>query len=181
MSNELGAGRPEAARLAVCVVVVMAVSEGALVGLALVLLRNLIGFAYSSDTEVVKYVATMMPIIAVSNFLDGLQCVLSGLKKFQKTKQKKLFNFTFKLFSVSGNARGCGWQKIGACVNLGAYYLVGIPLSVVFAFVLHIGGKVVLLRFLTSLFDFFFIIVNVLSFDSSPLFIFLEYRVSGLV
>lgn len=41
-----------------------------------------------------------------------------------------------------GTARGCGWQKIGAYVNLGSYYLIGIPCAVVFAFVLHIGGKV---------------------------------------
>jgi Na+-driven multidrug efflux pump len=42
----------------------------------------------------------------------------------------------------SGTARGVGWQKIGAYVNLGSYYLVGIPAAVVLAFVLHIGGKV---------------------------------------
>jgi len=41
-----------------------------------------------------------------------------------------------------GTARGCGWQKIGAFVNLGSYYLVGIPSAIVLAFVLHIGGKV---------------------------------------
>lgn len=35
-----------------------------------------------------------------------------------------------------------GWQKIGAIVNLGSYYFVGIPRAVLMAFVLHIGGKV---------------------------------------
>ncbi|KAL5544900.1 hypothetical protein UlMin_008684 [Ulmus minor] len=117
VSNELGAGRPEAARLAVRVVLVVAITVGLLVGLVLVLIRNIWGYAYSNEVEVVKYVAIMMPILAVSNFLDGLQCVLSG------------------------TARGCGWQKIGAYVNLGSYYLVGIPLAIVFAFVLHTGGK----------------------------------------
>ncbi|KAG6627572.1 hypothetical protein I3843_15G117500 [Carya illinoinensis] len=117
VSNELGAGHPEAARLAVRVVFVMALTEGILVGSVLILIRNIWGYAYSSEIEVVKYVAIMMPILAISNFLDGLQCVLSG------------------------TARGCGWQKIGAYVNLGSYYLIGIPCAVVFAFVLHIGGK----------------------------------------
>lgn len=79
VSNELGAGRPQAARLAVCVVTVMAISEGLLVGLVLILIRNIWGYAYSNEPEVVKYVAIMLPILAVSNFLDGLQCVLSGL------------------------------------------------------------------------------------------------------
>ncbi|BBH04142.1 MATE efflux family protein [Prunus dulcis] len=117
VSNELGAGRPETARLAVCVVLVMAITVGLLVGSVLILIRNFWGYAYSNETQVVKYLATMMPILATSNFLDGLQCVLSG------------------------TARGCGWQKIGAYINLGSYYLVGIPLAIVFSFVIHIGGK----------------------------------------
>lgn len=117
VSNELGAGHPETARLAVCVVLVMAITVGLLVGSVLILIRNFWGYAYSNETQVVKYLATMMPILATSNFLDGLQCVLSG------------------------TARGCGWQKIGAYINLGSYYLVGIPLAIVFSFVIHIGGK----------------------------------------
>ncbi|KAK8587169.1 hypothetical protein V6N13_086173 [Hibiscus sabdariffa] len=117
VSNELGAGDPEAARLAVNVVVVTAVVEGILVGSVLIVIRNVWGYAYSNEAEVVEYVAAMMPLVATSNFLDSLQCVLSG------------------------NARGCGWQKIGAFINLGSYYIVGIPCAILFAFVLHAGGK----------------------------------------
>lgn len=79
MSNELGAGNPQAARLAVSVVLVMAVTEGVLVGAVLILIRNIWGYAYSNEVEVVRYVAAMMPILAISNLLDGLQSVLSGL------------------------------------------------------------------------------------------------------
>lgn len=43
---------------------------------------------------------------------------------------------------IVGTARGCGWQKIGAVINLGAYYLLGIPCSVILAFVYNFGGKV---------------------------------------
>lgn len=43
-----------------------------------------------------------------------------------------------------GTARGCGWQKIGAYVNLGSYYLVGIPSAILLAFVFHKGGQVTL-------------------------------------
>ncbi|KAJ7975179.1 Protein DETOXIFICATION [Quillaja saponaria] len=117
VSNELGAGHPRVARLSVCVVLVVAIIEGTLVGTVLILIRNIWGYAYSNEVEVVRYVAIMMPILAVSNFMDGLQCVLSGM------------------------ARGCGLQKIGAFINLGSYYLVGIPSAVLLAFVWHIGGK----------------------------------------
>ena len=57
---------------------VTAIVEGILVGAVLILIRNVWGKAYSNEEVVVKYVANMMPILAVSNFLDGLQCVLSG-------------------------------------------------------------------------------------------------------
>uniref|UniRef100_A0A9I9E6N6 Protein DETOXIFICATION n=1 Tax=Cucumis melo TaxID=3656 RepID=A0A9I9E6N6_CUCME len=117
VSNELGAGRSAAAKLAGCVVVSMATIEGLLLAIILVLIRNVWGYAYSSEPEVVEYLANMLPIVAISSFLDGLQCVLSGI------------------------ARGCGWQKIGAYVNLGSYYIVGIPSAVLLAFVLHVGGK----------------------------------------
>ncbi|MCL7039967.1 hypothetical protein MKW94_016284 [Papaver nudicaule] len=117
VSNELGAGNSRAARLAVQVVLLLTITVGILIGSTMILVRRLWGYAYSNDGEVVSYVATMVPILAVSTFLDAIQCVLSG------------------------TARGCGWQKIGASINLGAYYLVGIPSAILLAFVLNVGGK----------------------------------------
>ncbi|EOY04079.1 MATE efflux family protein isoform 1 [Theobroma cacao] len=38
-------------------------------------------------------------------------------------------------------ARGTGWQHIGAYVNLGAYYLVGIPVAALLCFGVHFRGK----------------------------------------
>uniref|UniRef100_A0A7N0UB61 Uncharacterized protein n=1 Tax=Kalanchoe fedtschenkoi TaxID=63787 RepID=A0A7N0UB61_KALFE len=58
-----------------------------------------------------------MLILAASNFVDGIGCVLSGI------------------------VRGCGKQKIGVYWNLAAYYLVGIPISVTLAFEFHTGAK----------------------------------------
>ncbi|XP_057487210.1 protein DETOXIFICATION 16-like [Actinidia eriantha] len=117
VSNELGAGKPKAARLAVQVVVVLAIAEGLLLSLILVATRGVWGYLFTNEDEVVKYIAAIMPVLAVSNFMDGIQGVLSGA------------------------ARGCGWQKIGAYVNLGAYYLVGLPSAIILTFVFHFGGK----------------------------------------
>ncbi|ESQ36919.1 hypothetical protein EUTSA_v10003032mg [Eutrema salsugineum] len=117
VSNELGAGNPEVAKLAVHVVVTIVIAEGLLIGSVLLLVRHKLGYAFSRDPKVIKYVASMLPIFVAGNFLDGLQCVLSGMV-----------------------ARGCGWQKIGACVNLGSYYLVGVPLGLLLGFHLHLGG-----------------------------------------
>ncbi|KAJ9568211.1 hypothetical protein OSB04_004177 [Centaurea solstitialis] len=116
VSNELGAGRPEAAQLAARVVMFLAVTEGISVSLFLVAIRHLWGYIFTNEEEVVSYMSLVMPVLALSNFIDGIQGVLSG------------------------TARGCGWQKIGAFVNLGAYYLVGLPCSIILTFLLHYGG-----------------------------------------
>lgn len=76
----MGGGHPHAARLAVYVTFVMAIAVGAAVGLITILVRKVWGRLYSNEEEVVKYITTMMPVLAISNFMDGIQCVLSGLK-----------------------------------------------------------------------------------------------------
>ncbi|VAH72029.1 unnamed protein product [Triticum turgidum subsp. durum] len=116
VSNELGAGRPRAARLAVHVIMFLAISEGTVMAAVVVRVRYIWGHAYSSEEEVVSYVARMLLVILVVNFFDGIQCVLSGV------------------------ARGCGWQKMCAFINLGAFYVVGVPAAYLIAFVLRVGG-----------------------------------------
>ncbi|PRQ40239.1 putative multi antimicrobial extrusion protein [Rosa chinensis] len=128
VSNELGAGRPQSARLALQVMVTVALSEGAAIAIATVLVRRVWGVLYSNENEVIRYVAEMMPLLALSDFLDGFQCVLSGA------------------------ARGCGWQNLCVCINLGAYYVVGIPSAVLFAFILHIGGMGLWMGIICALF-----------------------------
>ncbi|KAL5750601.1 hypothetical protein ACOSP7_025204 [Xanthoceras sorbifolium] len=117
VSNELGAGRPYAARLAVQIVMFLAVTEGLLLSSIAVAVRSTWGYMYTKDEELMRYMASIMPVLAISNFMDGMQTVLSG------------------------TARGCGWQKIGAYVNLGSYYLVGLPSSIILTFVFNFGGK----------------------------------------
>ncbi|PON82289.1 Multi antimicrobial extrusion protein [Trema orientale] len=117
VSNELGARCPRVARLAINVVLVMAISQGILMGLVLMMARDTLAYAFSNEIQVVKYVSKLMPILAIANVLDGLQCVLSGI------------------------VRGCGSQKIGAYVNLGSYYIVGIPSAILLSFVFHLGGQ----------------------------------------
>ncbi|KAL0701664.1 hypothetical protein Bca4012_057786 [Brassica carinata] len=123
----LGAGNPQVAKLAVYVIVGIAVAEGIVVVTVLLSVRKVLGRAFSSDPKIIAYAASMIPIVACGNFLDGLQCVLSGV------------------------ARGCGWQKIGACINLGSYYLVGVPLGLVLGFHFHIGGRGLWLGIVTAL------------------------------
>ena len=43
-----------------------------------ILVRHVWGRLYSDEDEVVNYVAKLMLLLAISDFLDGFQCVLSG-------------------------------------------------------------------------------------------------------
>ncbi|CAL5324799.1 unnamed protein product [Camellia sinensis] len=117
VSNEVGAGNPQAARLAVWAVMVLEAAEATIAATTLFCCRNILGHAYSDDKEVVDYVKDMTPLLCLSIFMDSFQAVLSGV------------------------ARGSGWQHIGAYVNLGAFYLVAIPVALILGFVLHLGGK----------------------------------------
>ncbi|CAK9160156.1 unnamed protein product [Ilex paraguariensis] len=117
VSNELGAGNPRGARVAVFAVVLLAVIETAIVNTILFASRHVFGYTFSNDKEVVDYVTAMAPLLCLSVTLDSLLGVLSGV------------------------ARGCGWQDIGAYINLAAFYLFGIPFAVALGFWAQLRGK----------------------------------------
>ncbi|XP_028757840.1 protein DETOXIFICATION 12 isoform X1 [Neltuma alba] len=117
ISNELGAGNPNTARMAVLASMSVAVLETTVISATLFFCRRLFGYIFSNEKEVVDYVTVMAPLVCVSVILDGLQGVLTGI------------------------ARGCGWQHIGAYINLGAYYLCGIPLAATLSFWVKLRGK----------------------------------------
>ncbi|WVZ69255.1 hypothetical protein U9M48_018069 [Paspalum notatum var. saurae] len=117
VANELGAGNPDGARSAVRVVLSMTAIDAVIVGGTLLVARRLVGMAYSSEEEVISSVATMVPLVCITVVTDCVQGVLSGV------------------------ARGCGWQHLGAYVNLGSFYLLGIPMAILLGFVLHLGSR----------------------------------------
>ena len=50
--------------------------------------------------------------------------------------------FFLFFFNFEGVAVGCGWQAFVAYVNVGCYYVVGIPLGCVLGFKFDLGAKV---------------------------------------
>lgn len=78
MSNELGAGNPQAARVAVWAVMFLAIIETTVVSTTLFCCRYVLGYAYSSDKQIVDNVAVMAPLICLSIVMDSIQGVLSG-------------------------------------------------------------------------------------------------------
>ncbi|KAH6754955.1 MATE efflux family protein [Perilla frutescens var. hirtella] len=117
ISNEMGAGKADAARATLHAVLGVAIIEFLVASLAIVCSSSVLGYAFSRDKQLIHYVKEMAPLLGISIIMDGLQAVLSGV------------------------VRGIGLQHIGAYVNLGAYYLVCIPVALFFAFLLHLKGQ----------------------------------------
>ncbi|KAJ7943063.1 Protein DETOXIFICATION [Quillaja saponaria] len=117
VSNELGAGNPRAARGSVLAVILLVVMETSVLSTTLFASRRVFGYTFSNEKEVVDYVTVMAPLVCLSLIIGGFQGVFAGI------------------------ARGCGWQNIGAYVNLGAYYLCGIPVAAILGFWVQLRGK----------------------------------------
>jgi hypothetical protein len=78
VSNVLGAGNPQAAKMAVWAVMVLAITEVIVISTALFFCRHILGYASRSEEDIVKHVADMDPFICLSVIVDRLQPVLSG-------------------------------------------------------------------------------------------------------
>ncbi|KAK1626656.1 hypothetical protein QYE76_000971 [Lolium multiflorum] len=110
VGNELGAGHPKVAILSVLVVVVASIAFSILATIAVMVLRYPLSTLYTSSTTVIEAVISLMPLVAISIFLNGIQPILSGV------------------------AVGSGWQVIVAYVNVTAYYVIGLPIGCVLGF-----------------------------------------------
>ncbi|OIT07105.1 protein detoxification 12 [Nicotiana attenuata] len=117
VSNQLGAGNHQGARVSVLSAMLIAATETILVSTTVFACRNVFGYIFSNEKDVVDYVANMAPLLCISVTTDSLQGTLSGV------------------------ARGCGWQHIGAYVNLASFYLCGIPIAASLGFWLNFRGK----------------------------------------
>jgi uncharacterized membrane protein len=64
--------------VAIWAAIFLSVTEAIIVSVTLFCCRYVLGYAYSSEKQVVNYIAVMAPLICVSIVMDGLQAVLSG-------------------------------------------------------------------------------------------------------
>ncbi|XAR65636.1 hypothetical protein NMG60_11009809 [Bertholletia excelsa] len=117
VSNELGAGHPRSASFAVVIVTSCSFVIAVLLAILVLVLRHVISYAFTGGTTVADAVSELSPFLAASIVLNGIQPVLSGV------------------------AVGCGWQAFVAYVNVGCYYVVGIPLGALLGFYFNLGAK----------------------------------------
>ncbi|KAK1422601.1 hypothetical protein QVD17_17886 [Tagetes erecta] len=117
VGNELGAGNPKAAAFSVLTVTVVSFIIALIEAMIVLSFRHVISYAFTGGETVANAVSDLCPLLAITIILNGIQPVLSGV------------------------AVGCGWQAYVAYVNVGCYYIVGIPLGFLLGFHFQLGVK----------------------------------------
>jgi MATE family multidrug resistance protein len=110
LGNLIGAGALPAARIATRTYIGIFLVIGIVDATFLTLMRHILPWAFTSDPEVVRISASVMPIIALFQLSDS-GCALAN-----------------------AILRGLGRQDIGGYVNLGVYYLIAIPVALALCF-----------------------------------------------
>ncbi|KAF8414091.1 hypothetical protein HHK36_002090 [Tetracentron sinense] len=117
VSNELGAGHPKSAAFSVVIVTLISFIIAVIAAMIVLALRHVISYVFTEGKTVADAVSDLCPLLAVTLILNGVQPVLSGV------------------------AVGCGWQAFVAYVNVGCYYVIGIPLGALLGFKFDLGAK----------------------------------------
>lgn len=113
VANFLGATLEDAAKRAAYTGLIASAIQGCINFLILYFSKNAIPRLFTDDLEVIGLVASVLPLAASFQFVDGIAAMAAGI------------------------LRGQGRQYIGGWVNLVAYYVIALPLSVVAGFVWH--------------------------------------------
>ncbi|KAA8538133.1 hypothetical protein F0562_027741 [Nyssa sinensis] len=115
VANELGAGNGKAAKLATKVAVVQSTIIGIFFCALIMIFHDKFALIFSSSKDVLEAVDKLSHLLAITILLNSVQPVLSGV------------------------AVGSGWQSWVAYINLGCYYLIGVPVGILMGWVFHLG------------------------------------------
>ncbi|WJX29688.1 Protein DETOXIFICATION 21, variant 2 [Trifolium repens] len=117
VANEIGRGSARSAKFSVLITVLTSFAIGFILFLVFLFLEKRLAYIFTTSSDVADAVGDLSSLLAFSILLNSVQPVLSGV-------------------SV-----GAGWQSIVAYVNIGCYYLIGIPVGVVIGIYLNLQVK----------------------------------------
>ena len=152
VANELGAGNGKGAKFATIVAVTTSIVIGLFFWLLIIFFHNELALIFSSSEPVLKAVNKLSILLAFTVLLNSVQPVLSGkllssylwfllnlMNLYEKSICMHLYNIRI---SWTGVAVGSGWQSYVAYINLGCYYLIGVPLGFLMGWGFHQGVMV---------------------------------------
>lgn len=117
VSNELGKGNAKAAKFAIKVILSVSVAIGVIFFILCLLFGKQISYIFTSDEETAETVSDLSTLLAFSVLLNSVQPVLSGV------------------------AVGAGFQGTVAFINIGSYYVFGVPVALLLGYVADLEVK----------------------------------------
>ncbi|KAF7132108.1 hypothetical protein RHSIM_Rhsim09G0199900 [Rhododendron simsii] len=117
VSNELGMGHPRAAKYSVYVTVSQSLVIGIFFMVLILATRDYIAIIFTSSKDMQEAVADLAYLLGFTMVLNSVQPVISGV------------------------AVGGGWQALVAYINLGCYYIFGLPFGYFLGYALDMGVK----------------------------------------
>ncbi|KAK2983553.1 hypothetical protein RJ640_023087 [Escallonia rubra] len=118
VSNELGLGHPRATKYAVYVTVFQSLLIGLICAVIVLAAKDYFAVIFTSDKDMQQAVARLAYLLGITMILNSVQPVISGV------------------------AIGGGWQAIVAYINLGCYYIFGLPLGYLLGYKVNLGVQV---------------------------------------
>nr|XP_044987328.1 multidrug and toxin extrusion protein 1 [Jaculus jaculus] len=115
VGNALGAGDIEQAKKSSAVSLLITELFAVIFCALLLSCKDLVGYIFTTDRDIVVLVAQLVPIYAVSHLFEGLACTSGGI------------------------LRGTGNQKVGAILNAIGYYVIGLPIGISLMFATKLG------------------------------------------
>ncbi|KAK2653950.1 hypothetical protein Ddye_013806 [Dipteronia dyeriana] len=115
VSNELGLGRPRAAKYSVITIVCESFVIGLFFMAVILLTRNQFAVIFTNSKQLQTAVAKLAYLLSITVFLNSVQPVLSGV------------------------AIGGGWQALVAYINIGSYYIFGLPFGYILGYTANLG------------------------------------------
>jgi len=115
VGNHLGAGKVAKAKISAKIAILINLLITWTIGIIFFILRKYYAYIYTSDAVVLQLYNDIAPLAAIIMITDGLQGVSSGV------------------------LRGAGRPTLGVVVNLISYWIIGLPVGWVLAFIVPWG------------------------------------------
>ncbi|KAL6110613.1 slc47a2 [Pungitius sinensis] len=115
VGTALGAGNIEQAKLSCKIPIICALVIACVVGASLGIARNVIGYIFTTEPEILQRVSDVMVVFVFTHLADAVAAVAGAV------------------------LRGAGKQLIGALCNLVGYYFIGFPIGVSLMFAANMG------------------------------------------
>uniref|UniRef100_A0A0A0KK01 Protein DETOXIFICATION n=1 Tax=Cucumis sativus TaxID=3659 RepID=A0A0A0KK01_CUCSA len=117
VANELGAGNGKGAKFATIVSSATSLIIGLVFCCLIVIFHDSFGLLFSSTPHVLQEVDKLTLLLTFTILFNSIQPILSGV------------------------AVGSGWQSYVAYINLGCYYIIGLPLGILLQWFTDLGVK----------------------------------------